>query len=214
MNNINQKYKTIASTLGLVLIVAIQILTIVHEKNTDESSKTSSSYVVEENAKRLKPESWNSVYLPSQLPYSYSFSRGASTDTYLSCRFSQESEILAQHYPAIYFTQWNSIKETIPTDDSKLPPILKTGNVNSGGTVDNECAEQLEVNIDATLQPQTYNGKDYYYCDETPDNDLLLLWYNEEKTFVLRVQARKGGNDIKFTLDNLLSIADQVKEYS
>lgn len=57
MNNINQKYKTIALTLGLVLIVAIQILTILHEKNTDESSKTSSSYDVKENAKRLKPES-------------------------------------------------------------------------------------------------------------------------------------------------------------
>jgi len=217
MNNINQKYKTIALTLGLVLIVAIQILTIVHEKNTDESSKTSSSYVVEENAKRLKPESWNSVYLPSQLPYSYSFSRGASTDTYLSCRFSQESEILAQHYPPIYFTQWNSIKETIPTDDSKLPPNLKTGNVNCGGTVDNECAEQLEVNINATLEPQTYNGKEYFFCDDTPDGDLLLLWYDEDNTFALRAKTKAGPKTkakADFTLDNLLSIADQVKEYS
>ncbi len=214
MNDKKQKFRTIASTLGLVLITAMQILTIVHEKNTDESSTTSSSYVVKEEAKKLKPESWNSVYLPSELPYSYSLSMATSSDTYLSCRFSQDSEILALRYPAIYFTQWNSIKETIPTDDSKLPPIVKTGNVNSGGTVDNECAEQLEVNIDATLETETYNGKEYYFCDDTPDGDLLLLWYNKEKTFVLRVQARKGGNDIKFTLDNLLSIADQVKEYS
>lgn len=214
MNDKKQKFRTIAPTLGLVLIAAMQILTIVHEKNTDNSSRTSSSYVVEENVKRLKPESWNSVYLPSELPYSYSFSRGESTDAFLSCRFSQESEILALRYPAIYFTQWHSLKETIPTDDSKLPPILKTGKVQTGGyKVD--CEEQLEVNINATLQPQTYNGKKYYFCDDTPDGDLQLLWYDEENTFTLRIKPKTAIKaKANFTLDDMLEIADSVENYS
>ncbi|KAF5073790.1 hypothetical protein DSECCO2_188300 [anaerobic digester metagenome] len=214
MNNKKQKFRTIAPTLGLVLIAAMQILTIVHEKNTDESSTTSSSYVVKEDAKKLKPESWDSVYLPSELPYSYSLSMATSSDTYLSCRFSQDSEILALRYPAIYFTQWNSIRETIPAENSKLPPILKTGKVYSGGYVD-DTAEQLEVNIDTTLEAKTYNGKKYYYCDGTPNGDLLLLWYNEQNTFALRVKPETAIKaKANFALDDMLEIADSVENYS
>lgn len=215
MNDKKQKFRTIASTLGLVLIATMQILTVVHEKNTDKSSRKSSSYVAEEDAKRIKPESWDSIYLPSSLPHSYHFSMGTMSDTYISCRFSQDDDLLALRYPSIHFTQWNSIKETIPTDDSKLPPILKTGKVYSGGYVEDECTEQLEVNIDATLEPETYNGKEYYFCDDTPDDDLLLLWYDEENTFALRVKPDTAMKaKANFTLDDMLEIADSVENYS
>ncbi|HBF66520.1 MAG TPA: hypothetical protein DDW34_13255 [Clostridium sp.] len=213
MNYTNRKLRTIGTILSFALVAATQILAIANEKNHDKSSSESYSYSAEETAKRIKPDYWDSIYLPTALPYSYELGVSTMSDTCISNRFSRYTHNLIDRDPNLYFTQWNSIKETIPSDGSKLPPILKTGKVQTGGyKVD--CEEQLEVNTNATLQPQTYNGKDYYFCDETPDNDLLLLWYDEEKTFVLRVQARKGGNGIKFTLDNLLSIADQVKEYS
>ena len=137
-----------------------------------------------------------------------------STDTYISCRFTQDSEILALSHPPIYFTQWTSIRETIPTDDSKLPPILKTGKVYSGGYVD-DTAEQLEVNINATLEPQTYNGKEYFFCDDTPDGALLLLWYDEQNTFTLRVKPETAIKaKANFTLDDMLEIADCVENYN
>jgi len=192
----------------------MQISTHVHEKNTDKSSSRQSSYDAEEQVKRFKPESWDSMYLPSELPNSYHLSMATKTDTYLSCRFSQDGDPLALSYPSIHLTQWNSIKEAMPAKEFELPPILKTGEFQMNNYED-ESEKQLEINIDATLEPETYNSKEYYFCDDTPDGDLLLLWYDEENTFTLRIKPKTAIKaKANFTLDDMLEIADSVENYS
>ncbi|MDD3393507.1 MAG: hypothetical protein PHG19_02535 [Anaerotignum sp.] len=217
-----QKLTTICSILGFILLTATQIQTLVYQDKYEELTSRSSSksqpsrYDPEEEAEDFKPESWDSMYLPSSLPLSYHLSMASSSDTYISCRFSQDDDLLALRYPPIYFTQWHSIKEVTPIENSKLPPILKTGKVQFAGYED-DTEEQLEVNINATLEPQTYNDKEYYFCDDTPDGDLLLLWYDEENTFALRVKIEAGPETkakVDFTLDDMFAIADSVENYS
>lgn len=214
MNYNKQKLTTIGTILIFVLIATTQIINIVNEKNRDEFPRTSYSYDAEEEAKIIKHESWDSVYLPSTLPNFYSLEVTNFTDTSISCEFYRITDTgFAKNLPHIYFTQWNTIKETIPTEHSNLPPILKTGKVQSGS--EDESEEQIEINTNATLQPQTYNGKEYYFSDETPNSDLLLLWYKDENTFTLKFHPGKGNkSNENITLHEMLEIADQVKNYS
>lgn len=214
MNNKKRNFRTIASILSLVLVGGLQILNTVNEKKYDELSSRPSSYVAEDEVKRIKPESWDSMYLPSSLPYSYHLSISTMTDTYISCRFSQNDDLIALRYPSIHFTQWNSIKEVMPAKESELPPILKTGEFQMYNYED-KSEKQLEINTNATLEPETYNGKEYYFCDDTPDGDLLLLWYDEENTFALRIKPETAIKaKANFTLDDMLEIADSVENYS
>ncbi len=216
-----QKLTTIGTILSFALLTASQVQRLVYEDKYEELTSRSPSksqpsrYDPEKTAELFKPESWDSFYLPSILPDFYDSSSCTSTDTFISSKFSRYTDtFLVEHYPYIYFTQWNYTREAIPIKNSELPPILKTGQFQVGGYVD-DTEEQLEVNINAALEPQTYNDKEYYFCDDTPDGDLLLLWYDEENTFALRATpGTLSKANVDFTLDDMLEIADSVENYS
>lgn len=75
--------------------------------------------------------------------------------------------------------------------------------------------DQLKLKINATLETKIYNGIEYSFTTETQNDNLLLLWYDEQNTFALSVEPAKGNKShIKITLDELLAIADSVEKYN
>lgn len=181
-------------------------------------------YVAETVAKEIKPASWDSVYLPSTVPEFYEMGISTETDTYISCEFSRPMDYkketsLDNSYPELHFTQWNYKREPISWEKSYLPPILQTGEFQTYGSQTPRFVydpeEQLELKMNATLQTKTYNDKEYYFCDETQNGSLFLLWYEGENTLLLAVEPATGSKaHIEITLDEMLAIADSVEKYN
>ena len=122
---------------------------------------------------------------------------------------------LGNSYPDLLFTQWNYKREPIYWLESITPPIIKSGTFQTPLYLEDKSEEQLELKINSTLQTQTYNDKEYYFCDETKNGNLLLLWYDKENTLVLAVEPATGNKShIKITLDEMLAIADSVEIYN
>ncbi|WP_312060927.1 hypothetical protein [Anaerotignum sp.] len=181
---------------------------------------TPTPYVPETEAKEIKPANWYSVYLPSTLPDFYELGGFTITDTYISCSFARPVDYkketsLDNSYPYLNFMQWNSSKEFIPWGKSIAPPILRTGKFQTYGSSVVESEEQLELQMNASVQLETYNGKEYSFTTETKNGYPLLLWHDAQYTFALTVEPGTGSKaHLEITLDDMLKIADQVKEYS
>lgn len=215
-------FRTIKFIVGLILIMGPTIIDAITSENLEKSLDSLEiqppAYIAETQAQKIKPEFWDSVYLPSTLPKFYELGRYTMADTHISCKFSRYMQdngdtSIFSHDPSIFFTQWNYKKETIPWEKSILPPILQTGKFQMYSSK-NKTDDQLELQKNASLQTQTYNKKEYYFTNETQNGTLLLLWYDEQNTFALSVESEPNSQgNLKISLDDMLEIADQVKEY-
>ncbi len=232
--NIKRKKLMLISTIIYLVIMAI-VFTINSATENDllEFVRAHEShpnpYVAEMEAQNIKPASWYSVYLPSTVPEFYEMGISTESGTCISCEFfrpidfNQETS-LGNSYPDLHFTQWNYKKEPISWAESITPPILKTGKFQTYGSqsygsqtlhFEDDPEDQLKLKLNATMQTQTYNGKEYYFYDKTQNDNLLLLWYDEQNTFALSVEPGTGNKShIKISLDEMLAIADSVEKYN
>lgn len=226
----NSKWKNFR-LIGIIYFVIMAIVFAINaatEKDILEFARGLDSqpdpYVVETEAKEIKPESWDSVYLPSTVPEFYEMGIFTETDTYISCEFfrpidyNQETS-LGNSYPELHFTQWNYKKEPTSWAKSYLPPILQTGEFQTYGSQTpsfiDDPEDQLKLKMNASLQTKTYNDKEYYFCDETQNGYPFLLWYEGENTLLLAVEPATGSKaNIEITLDEMFAIADSVENYS
>ncbi|KAF5073789.1 hypothetical protein DSECCO2_188290 [anaerobic digester metagenome] len=232
MNSKWKNFRLIGIIIYFVIIAIVFARNATTEKDILEFARAHESppnpYVAEIEAQNIKPPSWYSVYLPSTVPEFYEMGISTETDTYISCEFfrpidfKQETS-LGNSYPDLYFIQWNYKREPISWTESIVPPILKTGEFQTYGSqtygsqtlhFEDDPEDQLKLKMNATMQTQTYNGREYYFYDKTQNDNLLLLWYDEQNTFALSVEPGTGNKShIKISLDEMLAIADSVEKY-
>lgn len=228
MNSKRKNFMLISAIIYLVILAIAFAVNNAAQKDLLEVARgfdpQPNPYVAETEAKEIKPASWDSIYLPSIVPEFYELGSCDKADTYISCEFfrpidfKQETS-LGNSYPDLHFTQWNYKKEPISWTESIVPPILKTGEFQTYGSQTtsfiDDPEEQLKLKMNATMQTQTYNGREYYFYDKTQNDTLLLLWYDEQNTFALSVEPGTGNKShIKISLDEMLAIADSVEKYN